>query len=108
MSFTYDDWMPSLTLRQIYSTENFYFQLYEKFGINGVSGGFATTKNFELSDRVNFKTVVKSNFQHYNLENVLTYEVTPNFEVDLKMVSFRLTVEILGQYGEHLPSGVRH
>lgn len=86
MSFTFENWIPSLTLRQIYSTENFYFQLYEKLGINGVTGGFATTKNFELSERCNFKTVVKSNFQNFNLENVLSYEITPNFEVELKMV----------------------
>lgn len=61
-----------------------------------MSGGFATTKNFELSDKVNFKTVVKSNFQNFNLENVLTYEMTPNFEVDLKMVIVSVTLEILG------------
>jgi hypothetical protein len=96
ISFTFEDWIPSLTLRQIYSIDNFYAQLYEKIGITGVTAGFATSKIFEISEKLTFKTLLKSNFTHVNLENVLTYTLTPNLDWDFKLVSKMRNQEILG------------
>ena len=108
MSFTFENWIPSVTLRQIYSTDTFYAQLYEKIGISGVSAGFAASKTLELSDRISYKCLLKSNFSQFNWEDLLTFGITPNLDWDFKIVDSSVIEENLGKLGWIVSTRVLH
>ena len=86
MAFTLNDMKPSLTLRQIYSSENVYLQLFQQMNWGGVSGGFLVSKAIPITENLTYTTSLRSNLYDHNWHSKLRLALNKNIALIFKVV----------------------
>lgn len=87
ISLRFNNMIPSLTFRQIYSSEGIYIQLYEEINIYGYTAGTAMSKSYDIGKNASYNVIVKTNFKAVNINHKMVYNINNNMYMTYKLVS---------------------
>lgn len=77
--------VPSITLRNIYMNSGFYCQFYTTLSTVGLHSGLVLSKGFELTDKVSYNGILKTNFTDYNFNHKIGVKLSPRTSIYFKL-----------------------